>query len=76
MAEERLKERVVPASTFDFATERSRVGMGTENVEVYLAQHCEVLRSMVLAVAGAIFVEDHVEDPVELVLNRGVDPIS
>src|SRR5690242_21596537 len=46
--------------------------MRSENVEGQLSQNREVLRSMVLAVSGAILVEDNVENPMELVLDRPV----
>src|SRR5437667_6722120 len=43
--------------------------MRAESIECQLAQNGEVLRSVVLAVAGAVLVEDDVEDPVQLVLD-------
>src|SRR5690349_13753346 len=70
LGEEGEQEGIVPSGAFDFSAERSLVRMRSENVEGQLSQNREVLRSMVLAVSGAILVEDNVENPMELVLDR------
>ncbi len=44
--------------------------MATDDVESKFAKDREVLRAMIFAVSGGVFAEGHVEDPVQLVLDR------
>src|SRR5580700_11532154 len=69
LGEHREKEGVVPASVLDFAAYGSLVGMRAKNVECELAQNSEVFGAIVSAVAGAVFVEDDVEHPVQAVFD-------
>src|SRR5437773_12582750 len=69
LGEHRGEEGIVPPCAFDFAAYGRGARMRAESIECQLAQNGEVLRSVVLAVAGAVLVEDDVEDPVQLVLD-------
>src|SRR5262245_7811625 len=74
----REEEHIVPSGLFDFSSDGSLVWVGSQEVESDLAQDGDVLRPVVFAISGAILVEDHVEDPVELVLDRpmGADDVE
>src|SRR5881392_1040502 len=72
LGEHRGEEGIVPPCAFDFAAYGRGARMRAESIECQLAQNGEVLRSVVLAVAGAVLVEDDVEDPVQLVLDTPV----
>src|SRR5690349_16297452 len=72
LGEYREKKHIVPSGLFDFSSDGSLVGMRSEHVEGDLSQKGDVLRSVVLAVAGAVLVEDDVEHPMELVLDGPV----
>src|SRR6266480_6995517 len=61
LGEHRGEEGIVPPCAFDFAAYGRGARMRAESIECQLAQNGEVLRSVVLAVAGAVLVEDDVE---------------
>src|SRR5450432_777288 len=62
---------VIPACVADFAAHgRFLVRVGSRNVESEPFQDGKVCRSMVLAVAGLVFVEDNVKHPVQTVFDR------
>src|SRR5207245_5074671 len=69
LGEHRGEEGIVPPCAFDFAAYGRGARMRAESIECQLAQNGEVLRSVVLAVAGAVLVEDGVEDRVPMVLD-------
>ena len=63
MADDRSCESVGPSGAFSGDGE---FGAGfSEEVHGEFAQGCEVFRAVILAVSGAVFVEGHLEDPVQ-----------
>jgi hypothetical protein len=72
LAEDGSGELVGPTGSFSFASDGDVFSGGLEDVEGELAQDGEVCGTMILAVAGAIFVEGCVEHPVEAVLDGPV----
>lgn len=74
MAEHGEEEGVVPSGALELLLHGALGGMVSCNVEGELSEQGEVLRGVVLAAAGAVFVEDDVEHPVELVPDGPVGP--
>jgi hypothetical protein len=74
MGKEGKEKGVVPAGSFDLSPEGCLVRVGPEEIEGKLSQEGEVFGSIVLAVSGAILVEDDVEHPMEAILDRPVRP--
>src|SRR6202140_3506308 len=69
MAEGCDEEGIVPASAFDFAPQGGSIWVSSQDVEGEPAQNGEVLGSIVLARAVAVFGKMDVEHPMELVLD-------
>src|SRR6266567_7045443 len=69
LAEHAGKEGIVPAGALDFAPDRGAVRVSSQDVEGEPAQDGEVLGSIVLSRAIAIFGEMNIEHPMELVLD-------
>ena len=69
MTEHAKKEGIVPTGALDFLAHRYGRRMCPDEVECELADDCKVLGSMVFPGSVAVFVEDDIEHPMQLVLD-------
>ena len=74
MSKEAEEVCLLPFRLSHFAGGGSFVGVGVEDVEGEASDDGEVFRGVVLARAGVVFVEDDVEGPVQVVLDRPMRP--
>ncbi len=72
MSDDGEQEGIVPSCALDFASDGGLVWVAPEEVEGELSHQSDVLGAVVLAVAGSIFVEHDIENPMELVLDAPV----
>src|SRR5713226_4739644 len=70
MAQKADEKGIVPPCTLDFSAQRRRVGVGAMDVEGEAPHDRQVLRGVVLPGTVAVLVQDDVENPVQLVLDR------
>ena len=69
MTKEFEEEFFIPGGEFHFSCDGTFVWMCVQDVEGHLSDEGEILRRVVLAGAGVVFVEDHIERPVKIVLD-------
>src|SRR5687768_10910114 len=69
MGDSAEEEGVVPSSLEHFVAHANRPRRCLEDVEGELSDDGEVLGAMILAGAAGVLVEQHIEDPVEIVLD-------
>jgi len=67
MSKEFIEELLAPCCKLHFATDRSIIGVGLQDVDRDSAQNGKILRSVVFAGSGIIFVEDYIQWPVQLI---------
>src|SRR4029079_3034071 len=72
MGERGEKEIVIPLGLEHFEANARRTRCGLQGIEGPLADQGEVFRSMVLAAAAGVLVEQNVENPVKVVLDTPV----
>ena len=72
MADDGSCESVGPPGALAFAADRDVWAGALEGVESEFADDGEVFGAVVLAVAGAVFVEDGIEDPVDAIFDAPV----
>src|SRR5260370_944625 len=70
MAQKADEKGIVPPCTLEFSAQRRRVGVGAMDVEGEAPHDRQVLRGVVLPGTVAVLVQDDVENPVQLVLDR------
>src|SRR5207248_8474760 len=61
---------IIPARSLDFPAHRCGAGVRAHNVECQPPDDREILRSIVLARTIPILVEDDIENPMQLILDR------
>jgi len=69
VGEEVEKECVVPACAFDFLAHGDAVGMAADDIERKSSQDRQVLWGVVFSGSRTVFVEDDIENPMQLVLD-------
>src|SRR3974390_125102 len=69
MTEQAQQEVIVRAGALDLSAYRSASGMGAKDIEGQSANNSQVLGRVVLSGSIGVFVEGHVEDPVQFVLD-------
>ena len=74
MSKEFEEEFFLPSGEFHFSRGRSWIWMGFEDVERHTPNERQVLRRMVLARPGIIFVEDDIQRPMKLVFDAPMLP--
>ena len=74
MSKEFEEEFFLPSGEFHFSRGRSWIWMGFEDVERHTPNERHVLRRMVLARPGIIFVEDDIQRPMKLVFDAPMLP--
>src|SRR3954471_24162310 len=74
MSKEAEEVCLLPLGLSHFAGGGWFVGVGVEDVEGEASDDGEVFRGVVLARSGVVFVEDDVEGPVQVVLDRPMRP--
>src|SRR6202451_3194190 len=75
MAQHIEEEGFVPSRALELATQGSfGVGMGAGDVESEATQHGEIGRCIVLATARQVFVEQHIERPMQAVFDAPMLP--
>src|SRR6266567_3697551 len=68
---QKLDEKgIVPPCTLDFSAHRSGARVGAEDVEDEPAQDGQVLRGVVFSRSAAVLVQDDIEHPMQLILDR------
>src|SRR5439155_2239290 len=68
---QKLDEKgIVPPCTLDFSAHRSGARVGAEEVEDEPAQDGQVLRGVVFSRSAAVLVQDDIEHPMQLILDR------
>jgi hypothetical protein len=72
MGKDREKEVVVPSGLEHFVAGAYRTWRGLQGIDGQLSDDGEIFRSMVLAAAAGVLVEQNVENPVQVVLDAPV----
>jgi dihydroxy-acid dehydratase len=65
---------VIPSCDLEFPTEGGLPGILAHDVESHVAQHGEILRSIVHTVSGPIFLHDDIKAPMEAICHTPVRP--
>ena len=69
LTEEFGEELVVPCGAFEFDVHGAFGFFLADDVEGDVAEHGEVVWAVVFSVAGVVLVHDHIEHPVEAILD-------